>query len=116
HIGDYYSANEAQVAWLREQGFTAEEIGEHAGIRDTAEMLYLMPEGVRKDPLQVADKSTGHNGDPRKASKKIGAKMTELKIEAALKQINAILAEKDAEHADRNKDDFRKALPLRIYR
>src|SRR5579872_129433 len=47
-IGDYYSAN-GQVEWLKRQGYSEDDIGVHAGIRDTSEMLYLEPSGVRQN-------------------------------------------------------------------
>lgn len=110
HIGDYYSANN-QMQWLLDQGYSKEEIGGHAGIRDTAEIMFIHPEGLRTDPWFVAGRPTGHNGDPTLASKKIGEKMTALKIEAALNQIIPLIKRKD--ETGRRPDGA--ALPSRIY-
>ena len=67
HLGDYYAGN-GQVDWLLQQGESHETIGGHAGIRDTAELLAVYPEGVRPDRLAPqggrASEATGVNGDP----------------------------------------------------
>ena len=90
HIGDYYSAN-GQVQWLREQGYSDREIGIHAGIRDTSELLATRPDGVRlnqlKDGGRRYSEATGSSGDPTLASAEIGRVMLEMKIDAALQQI-----------------------------
>ena len=82
-ISDYYSAN-GQMQWLLDHGYTKEQIGGHAGIRDTSEMMYIHPEGLRSRPWAIKDRMTGSNGDRSLASRQIGKKMTELKIDAAL--------------------------------
>lgn len=90
HIGDYYSANN-QTGWLKERGFTEEQIGTHAGIRDTAEIMFIHPDGLRRSPWLVDGLHSGHTGDPTLASKRTGRALTELKIGAALKQIEPAL-------------------------
>ena len=90
HISDYYSAN-GQVQWLLEQGYSDREIGSHAGIRDTSELLAIQPDGVRLTQLNASNRrfseATGSNGDPTLASAEIGRAMLEMKIGAALQQI-----------------------------
>ena len=90
HISDYYSAN-GQAQWLREQGYSDREIGSHAGIRDTSELLAIQPDGVRLTHLNAGGRryseATGSNGDPTLASAEIGHVMLEMKIDAALRQI-----------------------------
>ena len=102
HVGAYYAAN-GQVAWLRKRGETAATIGNHAGIRDTSELLAVHPEGVRtrllKPDAMPRLKRPGHDGDPIRASAERGRSLIRLKIAAALKQMRAVLAEQRAESA-----------------
>ena len=90
HIGDYYSANNQHAALLSD-GFTAAEVGTHAGIRDTSEVLAIRPEAVRRIPVMPADDADpGYDGAPSEATARIGERMLELKVEAALAQIRAL--------------------------
>ena len=89
-IDAYYSGN-GQMDWLLEQGRSKQEIGGHAGLRDTSEMLFIHPEGVRRFPWYVEGRDTGHNGDYSLARRRTGERMIDMKIDAALAQINEIL-------------------------
>lgn len=95
HVGDYYAAN-GQWEWLIDQGETAATIGQHAGIRDTSELMAVHPGGVRAERLAPGGgrfaEATGVNGDPTRASPERGARLLALKVEAALRQIRAALA------------------------
>jgi creatinine amidohydrolase/Fe(II)-dependent formamide hydrolase-like protein len=93
-LDEYYAAN-GQMEWLKEQGFSEEEIGGHAGIRDTSEIMALYPQGIRPDKLadRYGANESGANGKSTAASATIGQKMLELKIEAALRQIRSLEAE-----------------------
>lgn len=86
-----YTQNQ-QVEWLEQQGFTPQEIGTHAGIRDTSEMLAAYPQGVRKASLKdsVMGDASGGDGTATKATAEIGKKMLALKVAAAIKQIEKI--------------------------
>lgn len=89
-IGDYYAAN-GQISWLEQQGFSREQIGTHAGIRDTSELMAVNPDGVRRTPVpRPADAPRDRNGDHSATNPDIGRKMLELKIEAAVRQIRAL--------------------------
>ena len=94
HVGDYYAAN-GQAEWLINQGETESDIGRHAGIRDTSEMMASHPAGVRWGRIGdgVADgfEVSGVNGDPTRASAVRGHKMLQLKVDAAVRQIRAFL-------------------------
>jgi creatinine amidohydrolase/Fe(II)-dependent formamide hydrolase-like protein len=60
---------------LRKRGFTADEIGTHAGVADTSLTLALAPGMVRSDRLGSAPKpaaADGVYGDPRRASAEVG--------------------------------------------
>ncbi|HSF95322.1 MAG TPA: creatininase family protein [Thermohalobaculum sp.] len=89
HIGDYYAAH-GQIDWLLLQGFTQEQIGSHAGIRDTSELMVANPNGVRQDVVVLPSAEglgLGSNGAPDQASTEIGEEMLNLKVQAALRQI-----------------------------
>ncbi|MGH7439253.1 MAG: hypothetical protein ACRENE_26505, partial [Polyangiaceae bacterium] len=88
-IGDYYAGN-GQVDWLEKHGFASEEIGSHASVRDTSELLYLQPSGIRALPVTLAGVPDGVTGNPARASKEIGQAMLELKIGAAVAQMRRI--------------------------
>ena len=91
-IGDYY-ANNGFRQWLELQGETAENIGSHAGISDTSQLLAVAPEHIRFDKLvpQGGFDGSGVSGDPTRASMEYGHKGIALKVEAAVKQINALI-------------------------
>jgi creatinine amidohydrolase len=86
NAGTYYNGNR-QVEWLKARGESMVAIGVHATIQDTSELLAVYPAGVRLDK-RVADKD-GVKGDPGKATAEIGAAMLDLKVDAAVKEIEA---------------------------
>ena len=49
-VGDYYAAHGFRE-WLLEQGHTAEDIGSHAGIMDTSQLLYVNAKHIRTEEL-----------------------------------------------------------------
>jgi sterol desaturase/sphingolipid hydroxylase (fatty acid hydroxylase superfamily)/creatinine amidohydrolase/Fe(II)-dependent formamide hydrolase-like protein len=79
-LNDYYGPANGQVEWLKQQGFAEKEIGVHAAMRDTSEMMALKPDGVRPYPVIVQGIPDGVQGDPSKATKYIFSNMLELKI------------------------------------
>lgn len=87
---DLYNSNPDFVAWLKQQGFTEEQIGSHAAIRDSSELMFTHPAGVRMDKRSTAPLAdgtrAGGNGAPEKASVEIGKKGIELKIDQAVRQ------------------------------
>jgi len=101
-IDDYYAAN-GQVDWLKGEGESQADIGSHAGIRETSELLAIDPAAVRRDLLvpgtgrQATDweatdwEAWGASGRPERASAERGRKLLELKIEAALRQIRRLV-------------------------
>lgn len=89
HVGDYYGAN-GQVENLEARGFSRAEIGGHSGIRDTSELMSAYPQGVRQQFVAPPDGTDpGYDGAPGLASASIGQDMIALKVEAALRQIEA---------------------------
>jgi creatinine amidohydrolase/Fe(II)-dependent formamide hydrolase-like protein len=90
-VGDYYSDNGVND-WLISQGETQESIGSHAGIRDTSQLMFIAPQHIRdnKRVLGGGFEGSGVSGDPSRASVEYGEKAIELKIEAALRQIQEL--------------------------
>lgn len=84
---DAYYAGNGQAEWLKAQGETEAAIGVHASIRDTSELMAVLPEGVRA-AQRAADKD-GVSGDPTRATAERGEKLLELKVAAAVKEIDA---------------------------
>jgi creatinine amidohydrolase/Fe(II)-dependent formamide hydrolase-like protein len=95
-IDEYYRAADTGFAQLlKSEGFTERDIGEHAGLADTALTMDTHPELVRRDRLvpQESSASSGVRGDPTRASAKLGRKGTALivdsTVEAIVKSIRA---------------------------
>ncbi|MDD5265868.1 MAG: creatininase family protein [Methylococcales bacterium] len=92
HINDYYEHN-SQQAYLLNNSYSELQIGKHAGIRDTSELMAVLPSGIRAgfkvDHSGSDFLSTGADGDASKASLLLGNILLNLKIEAAVKQIRA---------------------------
>lgn len=84
HAQRYYAAN-GGAEWLKEQGESDDSIGTHAGIRDTSELMAVLPGGVRMDK-RVPGRD-GVVGDPTRASAERGEKLIALKVEAALRDV-----------------------------
>jgi creatinine amidohydrolase len=82
--------------WLRSRGEKPEDIGTHAGIVDTSQLMAVNPSGIRNDKLAAGgDRNvTGVTGNPTRASVEYGKKGLEMKIEAAVAQIRKLIAAK----------------------
>ncbi len=93
HVSDYY-ANNGGEALLLKAGETKDTIGSHAGIRDTSELMVVYPDGV--DLSKAQKNQDGASGDATKASKSYGEKLLNAKVEAALKQIKALMSRDSA--------------------
>jgi len=92
-VGDYYSGHGFRE-WLQSEGETEDTIGGHAGISDTSQLLHVAPEHVRLE--KRADRGgfdgSGVSGDPTRASAERGRRGIEMKIDAAVRQIEELLA------------------------
>ncbi len=93
YIPDYYYKH-GFAEWLKRQGESADAIGTHAGIEDTSELLAINPAYIRKDKLAPGGdfKVTGVSGNPARASAAYGKQGLELKIAAAVAQIQKLIA------------------------
>jgi creatinine amidohydrolase/Fe(II)-dependent formamide hydrolase-like protein len=89
-LNDYYEkGSEHYRAWMEaEFGYDATDVGGHAGISDTSQMLFVHPAGIRKDRIMPwgGPRDSGVSGDPTKATAEIGRMGLEFKINAALNQ------------------------------
>jgi creatinine amidohydrolase len=94
-IGDYYAKSEADGRkYLIERGLSAAQVGDHAGADATSELLFVNASYVRRDKLAPGTPASGVNGDPTKASADLGRALVQIKIDNAVAQIKASLAEK----------------------
>ena len=93
YIPDYYY-RQGFGDWLKRQGETAENIGTHAGIEDTSELMAVNPNLIRKDKLAPGGNTsvTGVTGNPARASVAYGKQGLELKIAVAVAQIQKLIA------------------------
>jgi creatinine amidohydrolase/Fe(II)-dependent formamide hydrolase-like protein len=91
-VPEYYSGT-GFSEWLMTQGEKKEDIGSHAGITDTSQLLAVDPRHIRKDKL--ADRGgfegSGVSGNPTKASVAYGKKGLELKIETTVKRVKEMM-------------------------
>jgi len=75
-VDDYYQAASGEFAQvLKREGFSAAEIGTHAGTADTSLMLAVDPRLVRSDRLHdgaALGAAEGVQGDPRRSSATAG--------------------------------------------
>jgi creatinine amidohydrolase/Fe(II)-dependent formamide hydrolase-like protein len=87
----YYKSQELTSRYLTEHGLP---VGAHAGIPDTAQVMYLDRDHrwIRRDKLAPGDKTNGVDGDPRQATPEMGKIFIQYKIDVAVTQIRGMLA------------------------
>ena len=85
--------------WLQGQGETLDDIGGHAGITDTSQLMAIDPRLVRPDKMAPGGDFmvTGVWGNPKRATAAYGRKGLDLKVEAAVTQIRASMAARGRE-------------------
>jgi len=94
NLGRYYATN-GESEWLAARGFAAAEIGDHAGLLDTAELMAADPTAVRTallSPKTWPAGITGASGDPSLATAAIGNQLLELKIATGAAELRAVLS------------------------
>ena len=93
YISDYYYKH-GFADWLKGRGETMAAIGTHAGIEDTSELMAINPNLIRMDKLAPGGdfKVTGVSGNPARANAAYGKQGLEMKIAAAVAQIQKLLA------------------------
>ncbi|MBW3533985.1 MAG: creatininase family protein [Gemmatimonadetes bacterium] len=96
-LTDYYRKGQEHTrAWLMARhGYTPEEIGSHAGIMDTSQVLYVYPEGIRMEKAAPFGgfEDSGVRGDPTKATADIGRMGVRFKVNAGLEQYRELRGE-----------------------
>jgi creatinine amidohydrolase len=90
-IGAYYD-DKAQVARLLAEGRTRAEVGQHASVIDTSELMSVEPKGVDLSRYRAALEDTGVSGDPTTASAELGSSLLQMRIAAAANEIRSLLA------------------------
>jgi creatinine amidohydrolase len=95
-IDDYYTKGHAdQNKYVTEKvGIPADQIGGHANILDTSELLFVNPKHIRKNRLSGNDyANNGVSGNNQsKATPELGKAFLQIKIDNALAQIKGLMA------------------------
>jgi creatinine amidohydrolase/Fe(II)-dependent formamide hydrolase-like protein len=95
-IGDYYTKSAADARrYLTEQlRVPADQIGNHAGMVDTSELMFVDARHVRlaKRAPGGGSADSGVSGDPTRATAEIGRAIVQIKIDNAVAQIRASLS------------------------
>jgi creatinine amidohydrolase len=94
-IGVYYRGDpEGDAAEMMKRGIKKEEMGSHAEVRDTSQMLAIDPAMVRMNKLEAGNGKNGVEGDPRHASAEIGKVLLERTLDRTMTDIRKSLAAK----------------------
>jgi creatinine amidohydrolase len=95
-VDDYYTKSHAdQRAYISSKlGIPAEQIGNHANIQDTSELLFVNAKHVRKNKIAPGGgyENSGVSGDPSKASTELGKMFLQIKIDNAIAQAKGLMA------------------------
>jgi creatinine amidohydrolase len=90
---DAYYDDGVQVKQLEAEGETAAAIGQHATIIDTSELMAIHPAGVDLSRIPkpgVLTETPGSSGDPARASPERGQRLIAIRIDAAVREIEAL--------------------------
>jgi len=92
-IGAYYD-DKAQVDRLIAAGRSREQVGQHASVIDTSELMSVEPKGVDLARYRAlwSLEATGVTGDPTTASPELGASLLQMRIAAAASEIRQLQA------------------------
>ena len=95
-LPDYYqAATSGFTPVLRSHGYTAEEIGTHAGVADTSLTMAVAPGAVRQDRLAAGtdlDAAHGVYGDPRRSRVDRGGLAADAGVDRTVAAARAALA------------------------
>jgi creatinine amidohydrolase/Fe(II)-dependent formamide hydrolase-like protein len=95
-VDDYYTkSHEDQRAFITKNlKVPAEEIGGHANIQDTSELLFVAPKHVRTKKIAPGGgyENSGVSGDPTKATAALGKTFVQIKIDNAVAQAKGLMA------------------------
>jgi sterol desaturase/sphingolipid hydroxylase (fatty acid hydroxylase superfamily)/creatinine amidohydrolase/Fe(II)-dependent formamide hydrolase-like protein len=89
-----YYLNNHQKDYLASLGLSLNQIGHHGGIRDTSELMFVAPQGIRNSLLsdrthQSLTAESGSDGNTLLATPLLGQTLIELKISAAMAEIRS---------------------------
>lgn len=94
-IDDYYTKGHAdQNAYVTETlGVPRDEIGGHANILDTSELMFVNPVHIRPDKIAPGGgyQNSGVSGDPTMATPELGRVFVQIKIDNAVAQIRGLM-------------------------
>ena len=90
HLTDYYPG--PGDAWLVTQGESEQDVGSHAGMHDTASLMFLNPSMLRLDRLAPGTRGDGSGvvGNPARSTAAYGEQILERQISAAVGQIRTL--------------------------
>ena len=90
HLTDYYPG--PGDAWLVTQGEREQDVGTHAGMHDTASLMFLNPAMLRLDEMAPGTRGDGSGsvGNPARSTAAYGEQILEMQIAAAVRQIRAL--------------------------
>jgi creatinine amidohydrolase/Fe(II)-dependent formamide hydrolase-like protein len=95
-VDDYYTKSHAdQRAYITKNlGIAADQIGGHANIQDTSELLFVAPKHVRTNKMAPGGgyENSGVSGDPTKATAALGKIFVQIKIDNAVQQAKGLMA------------------------
>ena len=95
-VDDYYTkAHADQNAYItKTMGIPEDQIGGHANILDTSELLFVNAKHVRMKKLAPGGgyENSGVSGDPSKSTAAIGKALLQIKINLAVTQAKALMA------------------------
>ncbi len=92
---DYYTKSHSdQNKWITANlKIPEDQIGGHANLLDTSELLFIAPRHVRRDRMTGNDyPNNGVSGDPSKSTPEIGKVFMQIKIDNALAQLKRQMA------------------------
>jgi creatinine amidohydrolase len=95
-VDDYYTKSHAdQRDYITKNlGIAADQIGGHANIQDTSELLFVAPKHVRKNKIAPGGgyENSGVSGDPTKATAALGKTFVQIKIDNAVRQAKGLMS------------------------
>lgn len=87
--GNYYAANGGDE-FLKSHGLSASQIGTHAGVRDTSELMAVAPDAV--DLAKAAAGAAGTSGDATLSRAEWGEQLIARKVASAVAEIRKLPA------------------------
>src|SRR5207237_3385514 len=94
-VPDYYTkAHQDQEKYITSKlGIPQADIGSHANIMDTSEMMFISSKSVRMNKIEKGTPTNGVSGDPTKATPQLGQIFLKIKIDDAVTQIKQLMAQ-----------------------